>query len=48
MGADCGWFRNPLPPTDPNYTNNWMSSDVPSLGGFCYDAYDAIWCGMAG
>ena len=24
VGTDFQWFRNPLPPSDPNYTNNWM------------------------
>lgn len=24
MGADFDWFHNPLPPSDPNFTNNWM------------------------
>jgi hypothetical protein len=42
MGADFGWFRNPLPPSDPNFTNNWMAC-VISRTQFWETLADAYW-----
>jgi hypothetical protein len=42
MGADFDWFHNPLPPTDPNYTTNWMGC-VISRTQFWEQLADAYW-----
>ena len=42
VGTDFQWFRNPLPPGDPNYTNNWMSC-VISRTQFWENLADAYW-----
>jgi hypothetical protein len=42
MGANFEWFHNPLPPTDPNYTTNWMGC-VISRTQFWENLADAYW-----
>jgi len=42
VGGDFQWFRNPLSPSDPNYTNNWMSC-VISRTQFWEVLGDAYW-----
>jgi hypothetical protein len=42
MGADFDWFHNPLPPTDPNYTTNWMGC-VISRTQFWENLASAYW-----